>query len=109
MQASSQLTSLLKISSVAGMFVSIILGLISAVWIIFGVAQAEILVLLWGTLFLGLPMFGALYLLVKIHEYLQDILTGLETSSLVTPDTHPPPPQRDPDTHPPPPPQRDQD
>ena len=81
MQASSQLTSLLKISSVAGIFVSVIVGLISAVWIIFGVARVEILVLLWGTLFLGLPMFGALYLLVKIREYLRDILGALEKSA----------------------------
>ena len=81
MEASSQLTSLLKISSVAGIFVSIILGLISAIWIIFGVAQAEIMVLLWGTLFLGLPMFGALYLLVKMREYLRDILGALDKSA----------------------------
>ena len=81
MEASSQLTSLLKISSVAGIFVSIILGLISAVWLIFGVAQVEILVLLWGTLFLGLPMFGSLYMLVKLREYLRDILGALQTSA----------------------------
>ncbi len=81
MEASSQLTSLLKISSVAGIFVSIILGLLSAVWIVFGVAQAEILVLLWGTLFLGLPMFGTLYLLVKMREYLRDILGALDKSA----------------------------
>ena len=81
MQASSQLTSLLKISSVAGIFICIILGLISGIWIVFGVARAEILVLLWGTLFLGLPMFGALYLLVKIREYLKDILGALSQAS----------------------------
>ena len=81
MEASSQLTSLLKISSVAGIFVSIILGLISAVWLMFGVAQVEILVLLWGTLFLGLPMFGTLYMLVKLREYLRDILGALQTSA----------------------------
>ncbi len=81
MEASSQLTSLLKISSVAGIFVSIILGLISAVWLVFGVAQVEILVLLWGTLFLGLPMFGALYMLVKLREYLRDILSALQASA----------------------------
>ena len=77
MQASSQLTTLLKISSVAGIFISIILGLISAVWIVFGVARVEILVLLWGTLFLGLPMFGVLYMAVKMREYLRDILGAL--------------------------------
>lgn len=81
MEASSQLTSLLKISSVAGIFVSIILGMISAVWLIFGVAQVEILVLLWGTLFLGLPMFGSLYMLVKLREYLRDILGALQASA----------------------------
>lgn len=81
MQASSQLTSLLKISSVAGIFVSIILGMIAALWIAFGVARVELLVLLWGTLFLGLPMFGTLYLAVKIREYLKDILGALEKGS----------------------------
>ncbi len=81
MQASSQLTSLLKIASVAGIFISITLGLISAVWMVFGVAHVEIMVLMWGTLFLGLPMFGTLYLAVKIREYLRDILAALEKSA----------------------------
>ena len=77
MQASTQLTSLLKISSVAGIFTCLILGSISGLWIVFGVAQVELLVLLWGTLFIGLPMFGMLYLTVKIREYLRDILGAL--------------------------------
>ncbi len=81
MQASSQLTTLLKISSVAGIFISVTLGLISAVWIVFGVARAEILVLLWGTLFLGLPMFGVLYMAVKMREYLRDILAALNKNA----------------------------
>ena len=81
MQASSQLTSLLKIASVAGIFISITLGLISAILMVFGVAQVEIMVLMWGTLFLGLPMFGTLYLAVKIREYLRDILGALEKSA----------------------------
>ena len=81
MQASSQLTTLLKISSVAGIFISVTLGLISAVWIVFGQAHAEILVLLWGTLFLGLPMFGVLYMAVKMREYLRDILGALNKNA----------------------------
>lgn len=81
MEASSQLTTLLKISSVAGIFVSLILGLVSAVWIALGVAQVELLVLLWGTLFLGLPMFGVLYIAIKMREYLRDILGALEKSA----------------------------
>ena len=80
MQASTQLTSLLKISSVAGIFICLILGTISALWIINGVAEIELLVLLWGTLFVGLPMFGMLYLTVKIREYLRDILGALNRS-----------------------------
>ena len=81
MEASTQLTSLLKISSVAGIFVSLILGIVSALWIVFGVARVELLVLLWGTLFLGLPMFGVLYIAVKMREYLRDILGALEKSA----------------------------
>ena len=80
MQASTQLTSLLKITSVAGIFVCLILGLVSAVWIVFGVAKVEIMILMWGTLFLGLPMFGTLYLAVKTREYLRDILGELSKS-----------------------------
>ena len=81
MQASTQLTTLLKISSVAGIFISITIGMISALWMVFGAAHVEILVLMWGTLFLGLPMFGTLYLAVKMREYLRDILGALEKSA----------------------------
>ena len=81
MEASTQLTSLLKISSVAGIFVSLILGIVSALWIVFGVARVELLVLLWGTLFLGLPMFGVLYMAVKMREYLRDILGALNKNA----------------------------
>lgn len=80
MGASTQLTSLLKISSVAGIFVSLTLGMVSAIWIILGKAEIELLILLWGTLFLGLPMFGVLYIAVKMREYLRDILGALEKS-----------------------------
>ncbi len=81
MQASTQLTTLLKISSVAGIFISITIGMISALWMVFGVAHVEIMVLMWGTLFLGLPMFGTLYLAVKMREYLRDILGAIEKSA----------------------------
>ena len=81
MQASTQLTTLLKISSVAGIFISITIGMISALWMVFGFAHVEILVLMWGTLFLGLPMFGVLYMAVKMREYLRDILGALEKNA----------------------------
>ena len=53
MEASSQLTQLLKMSSVAGIFVCLILGVTAAVWIALGVGEVELLILMWGTLFLG--------------------------------------------------------
>ena len=78
MSASTQLNQLLKISSVAGIFVCLVLGVTSVVWIVLGAGHLELLILVWGTLFLGLPMFGALYALLKIREYLRDILAALD-------------------------------
>ena len=80
MEASSQLTQLLKITSVAGVFVCLVLGFVSVIWILLGAGYIELLTLLWNTLFLGLPMFGGLYVLLKIREYLRDILAALEKS-----------------------------
>ncbi len=80
MSESTQLTQLLKITSVAGIFVCRILGAISAIWVIVGATAAELLVLVWGTLFVGLPMFGILYVMLKLREYLRDILAALSKS-----------------------------
>ena len=80
MSESSQLTQLLKITSVAGIFVCLILGAISAVWIIFGATAGELLALIWGTLFVALPLFGTLYVSLKLREYLRDILAALSKS-----------------------------
>jgi hypothetical protein len=33
---------------------------------------------MWGTLFLGLPQFGMLYVGLKRREYLRDILSTLQ-------------------------------
>lgn len=76
----SQLKNLLKIVSVAGIFVSLVLGLVSAIWFMLGAEFLELLILLWGTLFLGVPMFGVLYALIKLEEYLHDIRATLEKS-----------------------------
>ena len=77
MSASSQLTQLLKITSVAGVFVCLVLGGIGVVWIIFGATAGELLVLIWGTLFVALPMFGMLYVALKVRAYLRDILAAV--------------------------------
>ena len=80
MSASTQFTHLLKITSVAGVFVCLILGGISVIWIIFGATAGELLALIWGTLFVALPMFGTLYVVLKLREYLRDILGALSKS-----------------------------
>ena len=80
MSDSSQFTQLLKITSVAGVFVCLILGGISVIWIIFGATAGELLALIWGTLFVALPMFGTLYVALKLREYLREILAALNKS-----------------------------
>ena len=81
MSESTQFTQLLKITSVAGVFVCLVLGAISAIWVIVGATAAELLVLVWGTLFVGLPMFGILYVVLKLREYLRDILAAALSKS----------------------------
>ena len=90
MEASSQLHQLLKITSVAGIFVCLVLGVASAVWIILGAGYLQLLILMWGTLFLGLPMFGSLYVLLKLREYLRDILGALYRRALIDGEPHTP-------------------
>ncbi len=80
MSESTQFTQLLKITSVAGVFVCLILGGISVIWIIFGATAGELLALIWGTLFVALPMFGTLYVVLKLREYLRDIVVELSQS-----------------------------
>ncbi len=79
MEASSQLMQLLKITSVAGVFLCLILGGVGVILIAAG--KGILLVVVWGTLFVGLPLFGLLYVMVKMREYLRDILGSLSTSA----------------------------
>ena len=64
-----------------GIFVCLVLGGISVIWIILGATAIEVLILVWGTLFLGLPTFGVLYVSLKLREYLRDILAALNKSA----------------------------
>ena len=80
MSASTQFTHLLKIASVAGVFVCLVLGGASVLWIIFGATGRELPTLIWGTLFMALPMFGTLYVALKLREYLREILAALNKS-----------------------------
>ena len=80
MSASTQFTHLLKITSVAGVFVCLVLGTSSVIWIIFGAVGRELPVMVWGTLFVALPIFGMLYVALKLREYLREILAVLNKS-----------------------------
>ncbi len=80
MSASTQFTHLLKISSVAGVFVCLVLGASSVIWIIFGAMGREMPTMVWGKLFMALPMFGTLYVALKLREYLREILAVLRKS-----------------------------
>ena len=78
--ASSQLSHLLKITSVAGVFVCLTFGVVSAIWFMLGTEHIEVLALAWGSLFLGVPMFGGLFSLIRVQEYLHDLRAGFEKS-----------------------------
>ena len=50
------------------------------IWIIVGATGRELPTMVWGTLFVALPMFGTLYVALKLREYLREILAALNKS-----------------------------
>ncbi len=80
--ASTQLNLLLKVLSVAGIFMSLVLYLLFLVFAIFGFQSGTAWVVMWSAFFIGLPLYGILYTTLKAREYLRDILTALEQNSL---------------------------
>ena len=76
--ASSQLNRLLKILSVAGIFISFVLAALFLVFAIAGMESEGAWVIIWIAFFIGLPLHGILYATLKAREYLRDILAALE-------------------------------
>ena len=83
--AASQLQKLLELISVAGIFISII---VTAVFLIFalvgaigGSEPASIWAIVWNAFFIGLPLYGLLFAVLKLREYLRDILAELRKSA----------------------------
>jgi hypothetical protein len=79
---SAQFTLVLKILGVAGVFMSLI---IAAVFLVFalvgaigGEEPANVWVITWNSFFIGLPLYGALYVGVTIREELRGILDELK-------------------------------
>ncbi len=77
MLTSTRLTHLLKILSVSGITVSIILLILFMTAAISGTPDEKVYVLIWYMVFIGLPMHGMLYVGLKLREYLQEILAVL--------------------------------
>ncbi len=77
MLTSTRLTHLLKILSVSGITVSIILLILFLTAAIAGTPDENVYAAIWYILFVGLPMHGMLYVGLKLREYLQEILAVL--------------------------------
>ena len=80
--ASAQFTLVLKVLGVAGVFMSLI---IAAVFLVFalvgalgGEEPANVWVITWNSVFIGLPLSGLLYVVVIIHDELHGILDALK-------------------------------
>ena len=83
--ASAQLNKLLKILSVAGIFLSL---MVTAVFLVFalvgaigGREPASVWVIVWNAFFIGLPLYALLYSTLKLREYMRDILQELKKAS----------------------------
>ena len=80
--ASAQFTLVLKVLGVAGVFMSLI---IAAVFLVFalvgalgGEEPANVWVITWNSFFIGLPLYGLLYVAVIICDELRGILDALK-------------------------------
>ena len=76
--ASTQLNQLLKVLSVAGIFVSLVLAAVFLVFAISGLQSEAAWAVMWNAFFVGLPLYGILFATLKAREYLRDILAALE-------------------------------
>lgn len=80
MAASSKILQLLKCISIAGMTLNA-LGFLAFLVILLvqqdTMAGTQIWVVMWFISTLGIPMFGMLYVAIKMREYLRDISASL--------------------------------
>ncbi len=73
MLTSTRLTHFLKILSVSGIAVSISLLVLFITAAISGTPDEGVYVAIWYVFFVGLPMYGILYVGLKLREYLREI------------------------------------
>ena len=80
MAASSRILQFLKIVSIAGMALNALVFLIFLGILLIQsetMAGTQIWVVMWFISTIGIPMYGILYVAVKMREYLRDISSSL--------------------------------
>ena len=77
MLTSTRLTHMLKIQSVAGIAVSISVFLLFMAVAMFGTPEDDVYVAMWHSYFVGLPLYGILYVGLKLREHLREIEAAL--------------------------------
>ena len=77
MLTSTRLTHFLKILSVSGIAVSIVLLILLMAAAISGTPTKSFFVGIWYIFFVGLPIYGILYVGLELREYLREIETVL--------------------------------
>ena len=77
MLTSTRLTHLLKIQSVAGIAVSFAVFIFFMLVIFLGETNEDAWVAMWYAYFVGLPLYGILYVALKLREYLREIEAAL--------------------------------
>jgi type IV secretory pathway VirB3-like protein len=74
---STRLTHWLKIQSVAGVTVSFAVFVFFMLVVLFGETNEDAWVAMWYAYFVGLPLYGILYVALKLREYLRVIEVAL--------------------------------
>lgn len=77
MLTSTRLTHLLKIQSVAGIAVSFAVFVFFMLVILLGEPNKDAWIAMWYAYFVGLPLYGVLYVGLKLREYLREIEAAL--------------------------------
>ncbi len=77
MLASTRLTYMLKIQSVAGISVSISVSLVIMAVAVFGTPEKDVYAAICFLYFIGIPLYGILYVGLKLREHLREIEAAL--------------------------------
>ena len=81
MQPSSRVLRWLKIISIMGLVFQVGAAILLFLIAVFWADSNRTWIALWFVLSVGVPMFGMLYVMVKVREYLRDIVGALQQSS----------------------------